>query len=88
MSLLSLDKAQHFDSTLHFASLGPLSLAEMSYLLSKLKASLWVQAQALEAIKIASGVGKPLSRSLLLFDALAGRFTTVKLRNKVLCCPS
>ncbi len=39
--------------------------------------------QALEAIKLASGVGKPLSRSLLLYDALAGRFTAVKLRSKV-----
>ena len=39
--------------------------------------------QALEAIKIASAVGKPLSQSLLLFDALAGRFTTMKLRAKV-----
>lgn len=42
--------------------------------------------QALEAIKLASGVGSPLSRSLLLFDALAGRFTTVKLRQRV-CSP-
>ena len=39
--------------------------------------------QALEAIKITSGVGQPLSRRLLLFDALAGRFTRVQLRPKV-----
>ena len=39
--------------------------------------------QALEAIKLASGVGRPLSRTLLLLDALAGRFTSVKLRAKV-----
>jgi hypothetical protein len=30
-------------------------------------------AQALEAIKIASGVGEVLSKKLLIFDALAGR---------------
>ena len=44
--------------------------------------------QALEAIKLVSGVGKSLSRSLLLFDALAGRFTSVKLRRKVRCSSS
>ncbi|KIY99793.1 adenylyltransferase andsulfurtransferase MOCS3/UBA4 [Monoraphidium neglectum] len=36
--------------------------------------------QALEAIKLLTGIGKPLTRQLLLFDALSGRFTTVKLR--------
>lgn len=36
--------------------------------------------QALEAIKIAAGVGTPLTRHLLLIDALGGRFHTVKLR--------
>ena len=39
--------------------------------------------QALEAIKLASGVGRPLSRTLLLLDSMAGRFTSVKLRAKV-----
>jgi len=42
--------------------------------------------QALEAVKILSGVGRPLSRQLLLFDALAGRFTTVKLRARAPGC--
>ncbi|KAK4300483.1 hypothetical protein Pmani_027308 [Petrolisthes manimaculis] len=36
--------------------------------------------QALEAIKLASGLGTPLSQKLLLFDALQGTFRTVKLR--------
>ena len=36
--------------------------------------------QALEAVKLAAGVGKPLSRRLLLLDALDGRMHTVKLR--------
>lgn len=36
--------------------------------------------QALEAVKLLSGAGAPLSRTLLLFDALAGRFTSVRLR--------
>ena len=39
-----------------------------------------VRLQALEAIKLAAGVGKTLSRRLLLLDALDGRMHTVKLR--------
>jgi hypothetical protein len=39
--------------------------------------------QALEAIKLLSGVGKPLSRNMLLVDCLAGRFTSIKLRGRV-----
>ncbi|GBF89175.1 adenylyltransferase and sulfurtransferase [Raphidocelis subcapitata] len=42
--------------------------------------------QALEAVKILAGVGKPLSRQLLLFDALSGRFTTIKLRARAPDC--
>lgn len=36
--------------------------------------------QAVEAIKILSGVGDPMSRRLLLVDTLSARFHTVKLR--------
>ena len=36
--------------------------------------------QAVEAIKLITGVGEPLVGKLLLFDALAMEFTTVKLR--------
>ncbi|MQM02242.1 hypothetical protein Taro_035011 [Colocasia esculenta] len=42
--------------------------------------------QALEAIKIASAVGEPLSGRMLLFDALSGRIRTVKLRGRSLHC--
>ncbi|CAL8465473.1 g5009 [Coccomyxa elongata] len=42
--------------------------------------------QALEAIKLASGVGKPLSRTLLLADCMSGRFTSIKLRAKMPGC--
>ncbi|KAI8476410.1 MAG: hypothetical protein J3K34DRAFT_516558 [Monoraphidium minutum] len=42
--------------------------------------------QALEAIKLLSGVGAPLGRTLLLFDGLAGRFTSVKLRARAPGC--
>jgi len=42
--------------------------------------------QALEAIKLLSGCGEVLSGRLMLFDALAGRFTTIKLRGKVDSC--
>jgi adenylyltransferase/sulfurtransferase len=42
--------------------------------------------QALEVIKLLSGAGSPLSRQLLLFDGLAGRFTTVKLRTRAPGC--
>ncbi|KAH9290643.1 hypothetical protein KI387_034760 [Taxus chinensis] len=38
--------------------------------------------QALEAIKIASGVGDPLSGRMLIFDALPTRIYTVKLRGR------
>jgi len=33
--------------------------------------------QALEAIKIASGVGEPLTGRMLIFDALSGRIRVV-----------
>ncbi|KAM1149381.1 hypothetical protein ACFX15_029822 [Malus domestica] len=38
--------------------------------------------QALEAIKIASGVGEPLSERMLLFDAFSGRIRNVKIRGR------
>lgn len=48
--------------------------------------------QALEAIKLLSGVGEPMSRRLLVVDCAAGRFLSVKLRAKspgcVACGPS
>lgn len=42
--------------------------------------------QALEAIKLLSGVGDPLSRRLLVVDCAAGRFHSVKLRAKSPTC--
>ncbi|KAL8172502.1 hypothetical protein V2J09_024306 [Rumex salicifolius] len=42
--------------------------------------------QALEAIKIASVVGEPLSGRMLLFDALSGRIRIVKIRGRSLHC--
>ncbi|CAN6471957.1 unnamed protein product [Victoria cruziana] len=42
--------------------------------------------QALEAIKIASGVGDSLSRRMLLFDALSARMHIVKIRGKSSHC--
>ncbi|EXB63276.1 Adenylyltransferase and sulfurtransferase MOCS3 [Morus notabilis] len=42
--------------------------------------------QALEAIKIASAIGEPLSRRMLLFDALSGRMRIVKIRGRSLQC--
>lgn len=42
--------------------------------------------QALEAIKVLSGCGDVLSGRLMLFDALAGRFSTIKLRGRVPGC--
>ncbi|KAL3500149.1 hypothetical protein ACH5RR_039242 [Cinchona calisaya] len=42
--------------------------------------------QALEAIKVASYVGEPLSGRMLLFDALAGRLRIVKIRGRSLQC--
>jgi adenylyltransferase/sulfurtransferase len=38
--------------------------------------------QALEAVKLLSGVGDPLSRRLLVVDCAAGKFHVVKLRGK------
>ncbi|XP_021758989.1 adenylyltransferase and sulfurtransferase MOCS3-like [Chenopodium quinoa] len=38
--------------------------------------------QALEAIKIASDVGEPLSGRMLIFDALSGRIRVVKIRGQ------
>jgi hypothetical protein len=40
--------------------------------------------QAMEAIKLAAGIGTVLARRLLIADALSGRFTTVQLRAR--CC--
>ncbi|KAK2980690.1 hypothetical protein RJ640_010101 [Escallonia rubra] len=42
--------------------------------------------QALEAIKVASIVGEPLSGRMLLFDALSARFCVVKIRGRSLQC--
>ncbi|KAK3019639.1 hypothetical protein RJ639_005001 [Escallonia herrerae] len=42
--------------------------------------------QALEAIKVASIVGEPLSGRMLLFDALTARFRLVKIRGRSLQC--
>lgn len=42
--------------------------------------------QALEAVKLLSGCGDVLSGRLMLFDALAGRFTTIKLRGRAAGC--
>ncbi|KAF8414141.1 hypothetical protein HHK36_002140 [Tetracentron sinense] len=42
--------------------------------------------QALEAIKIASAAGEPLSGRMLLFDALSARIRVVKLRGRSLQC--
>ncbi|EFN55933.1 hypothetical protein CHLNCDRAFT_22673 [Chlorella variabilis] len=42
--------------------------------------------QALEAVKLLSGVGDPLSRRLLVVDCAAGRFHSVKLRAKSANC--
>ncbi|KAK8691148.1 hypothetical protein V6N13_074667 [Hibiscus sabdariffa] len=42
--------------------------------------------QALEAIKIASDVGEPLSGRMLLFDALSARIRIVKIRGRSLQC--
>jgi hypothetical protein len=36
--------------------------------------------QAVEAVKLAAGVGTVMARRLLVADALAGRFSTVQLR--------
>jgi len=42
--------------------------------------------QALEALKLLSGVGAPLGQTLLLFDALASSFRSVKLRGRRAGC--
>ncbi|XP_077249733.1 co-factor for nitrate, reductase and xanthine dehydrogenase 5 [Tasmannia lanceolata] len=42
--------------------------------------------QALEAIKIATAIGEPLSRRMLLFDALSARIRIVKIRGRSLHC--
>ena len=42
--------------------------------------------QALEAIKILSGVGQPMSRKLLIMDSLSSRFHVVTLRAKSVAC--
>ncbi|KAE9596377.1 hypothetical protein Lal_00048825 [Lupinus albus] len=42
--------------------------------------------QALEAIKIATSVGEPLSGRMLLFDALSARIRIVKIRGRSLQC--
>lgn len=42
--------------------------------------------QALEAIKVLSGCGEVLAGRLMLFDALAGRFSTIKLRGRAPDC--
>ncbi|GFZ04951.1 co-factor for nitrate, reductase and xanthine dehydrogenase 5 [Actinidia rufa] len=42
--------------------------------------------QALEAIKVASTVGEPLSGRMLLFDALSARIRIVKIRGRSLQC--
>ncbi|OVA20005.1 UBA/THIF-type NAD/FAD binding fold [Macleaya cordata] len=42
--------------------------------------------QALEALKVASAVGEPLSGRMLLFDALSARIRIVKIRGRSLNC--
>lgn len=42
--------------------------------------------QALEAMKLLSGCGEVLAGRLMLFDALAGRFSTIKLRGRAPDC--
>eukprot|EP00192_Tetraselmis_astigmatica_P003976 CAMPEP_0117658236 /NCGR_PEP_ID=MMETSP0804-20121206/5758_1 /TAXON_ID=1074897 /ORGANISM="Tetraselmis astigmatica, Strain CCMP880" /LENGTH=465 /DNA_ID=CAMNT_0005464747 /DNA_START=57 /DNA_END=1454 /DNA_ORIENTATION=- len=44
--------------------------------------------QALEAVKVISGKGEPLSKRLLVFDALQGSFRQVKLRPRKADCPA
>ncbi|KAI3437915.1 hypothetical protein D9Q98_000360 [Chlorella vulgaris] len=44
--------------------------------------------QALEAVKLLSGIGDPMSRRLLVVDCAAGRFHSVKLRAKSASCVS
>ncbi|XP_043551488.1 adenylyltransferase and sulfurtransferase MOCS3 isoform X2 [Chiloscyllium plagiosum] len=42
--------------------------------------------QALEVLKIASGIGSSYSQQMLIFDALEARFRTIKLRSKQPTC--
>ncbi|KAF6266480.1 adenylyltransferase [Scenedesmus sp. NREL 46B-D3] len=42
--------------------------------------------QAVEAVKVVTRVGQPLAGKLLLYDALAARFTTIKLRGRAPGC--
>lgn len=42
--------------------------------------------QALEAIKIASAIGEPLTGRMLIFDALSARIRVVKIRSRSLQC--
>lgn len=42
--------------------------------------------QALEAIKIAVGINPSYSQKMLIYDALDGRFLTIKLRPRQSCC--
>ncbi|XP_052178727.1 adenylyltransferase and sulfurtransferase MOCS3 [Diospyros lotus] len=42
--------------------------------------------QALEAIKVASAVGEPLSERMVLFDALSAQFRFVKIRGRSIKC--
>jgi adenylyltransferase/sulfurtransferase len=42
--------------------------------------------QAVEAIKVVTGMGQPLAGKLLLYDALAARFTSIKLRGRAPGC--
>jgi len=42
--------------------------------------------QAVEAIKLLAGIGEPLVRRLLAWDALSGRFHVVKLRSRTAGC--
>jgi adenylyltransferase and sulfurtransferase len=44
--------------------------------------------QAVEAIKVLTGVGEPLTRRLLLFDALSATVRTVRLRARNPACPA
>ena len=44
--------------------------------------------QAVEAVKLAAGVGAPLSRRLVLYDALGGALRTVRLRGRDPACPA
>ncbi|WP_370671654.1 ThiF family adenylyltransferase [Nitratireductor aquibiodomus] len=38
--------------------------------------------EAMEVVKLVTGIGEPLTGRLLLYDALAARFETVKYRRR------